>query len=75
MVTLPGIVRCRGCAKSANLGTTLKKIIKRAGLEPWPKLFQNLRATREIELTAKHGIATACEWIGNTIAVAQEHYL
>ena len=24
--------------------------IKRAGLTPWPKLFQNLRSTRETEL-------------------------
>ena len=28
----------------------LLKIIARAGLEPWAKLFQNLRATRETEL-------------------------
>ena len=27
-----------------NLRTTLQKIIRRAGLKPWPRLFQNLRA-------------------------------
>ena len=36
--------------QSVNLRTQLTKIIFRAGLEPWPKLFQNLRSTRETEL-------------------------
>ena len=29
----------------ANLRTQFKRIIKRAGFEPWPRLWQNLRAT------------------------------
>ncbi len=33
-----------------NLRTHLTRIIKRAGLEPWSKLFHNLRSTRETEL-------------------------
>ena len=36
----------------ANLLTTLAKIVTKAGLVPWPKLMQNLRATRETELLA-----------------------
>lgn len=36
----------------ANLLTTLAKIVTKAGLGPWPKLMQNLRATRETELLA-----------------------
>ena len=40
------ITRCRG--GGANLRTTLTKIIRRAGLEPWPKLFHNLRSTRAV---------------------------
>ena len=38
---------------NANLRTQLKRIIKRAGLEPWPRLFHNLRATRQTELAAR----------------------
>ncbi len=33
--------------RSENLRTTFHKIIKRAGLKPWPKPFQNLRSSRE----------------------------
>lgn len=35
---------------ASNLRTLFTKIIKRAGLKPWPKLFQNMRASRENEL-------------------------
>ena len=42
----------RGTACDSNIGTTFTKIIEKAGLVPWDKLFQNLRATRETELMA-----------------------
>ncbi|MGI9457483.1 MAG: tyrosine-type recombinase/integrase [Aeoliella sp.] len=37
-------------SSNSNLRTQLNRIVKRAGLKPWPKLFQNLRSTRETEL-------------------------
>ena len=48
----------------------------RAGLEPWPKLFQNLRSTRETELFRMTGgnVKAVFTWIGNSPAVAMEHY-
>jgi integrase len=58
-----------------NLRTTFEKIIKLASLKPWPKLFQNLRATRETELAEQYPIQVVCEWIGNSQAVAKRHYL
>jgi hypothetical protein len=59
---------------NANLRTQLGKIIKRAGVKQWPKLFQNLRSTRETELMQQYGIPAACEWIGNSPQVAMKHY-
>jgi hypothetical protein len=38
---------------NANLRTTFEKIVKRAGLTQWPRLFHNLRASRETELVEK----------------------
>ena len=58
-----------------NLRTMLLKIIARAGLEPWPKLFQNLRATRETELAEIYPMHVVCAWIGNSQPVAAKHYL
>src|ERR1051326_8665510 len=53
----------------------MAKIIRRAGLSPWPKLFQNLRASRETELAAVYPLHVVCAWIGNSTLVAQTHYL
>jgi len=60
---------------NANLRTQLNRIIKRAKLTPWPKLFQNLRATRETELLNEFNIKVVCEWIGNSQPVAMKHYI
>lgn len=38
------------------------------------RLWQNCRATRESELMDTEGIVRACKWIGNSPAVAMEHY-
>ena len=59
---------------SCNLRTQFEKIIRRAGLTPWPRLFHNMRASCETDLMARHPIHVACGWIGNTQAVALEHY-
>ena len=60
---------------SENLRTRLTSIIKKAGLEPWPKLFQNCRSTRETELAEQFPLHVVCQWIGNSEAVAAKHYL
>ena len=58
-----------------NLRTQMAKIIKRAGLVPWPKPWHNMRSTRQTELAEKYPIHVVCAWLGNSRAVAQEHYL
>ena len=60
---------------SANLRTQLQRIIRQAGLEPWPKPFQNLRSTRQTELAECFPMHAVCKWIGNSQPVASEHYL
>jgi len=60
---------------NANLRTQLNRIIRRAGLEPWPKLFQNLRSTRETELAETYPMHVVCAWLGNSQPVAAKHYL
>ena len=60
---------------ATNLRKVLESIIKKAGLSSWPKLFQNLRASRETELCQKHQLHVVAAWIGNTPTVAMGHYL
>ena len=59
---------------SQNLRTQFEKIIARAGLSPWPRLFHNLRASRETELMREYDLATVCKWIGNSPEIAARHY-
>ena len=61
--------------RNVNLRTQLHKIIRRAGLKPWPKAFQNLRSTRQTELAERWPAHVVCAWMGNSAKVAQEHYL
>jgi len=62
--------------QTQNLGTQLGRIIRKAGLEVWPKLWQNLRSTRETELLDEgYPIQVVCKWIGNSQPVAMRHYL
>ncbi|MGA2033921.1 MAG: site-specific integrase [Thermoguttaceae bacterium] len=58
-----------------NLRSRLLDIIWSAGLKEWPKLFQNLRSTRETELAERFPTHVVCEWLGNSEAVAAKHYL
>ena len=58
-----------------NLGTMMRKIIRRAGVEPWPKPFQNCRASRQTDLEQQYPTYVVCAWLGNTPAIARKHYL
>ncbi len=57
-----------------NLRTQLQKIIARAGLTPWPKLWQNLRASRATELANEFPAHIAAAWMGHSTLIANKHY-
>jgi integrase len=73
----PGAVYC--CPQYENANQMYRKVIlqavERAGLTPWPKLFQNCRSSRETELAEEYPVHVVCEWIGNSPRVAAKHYL
>jgi integrase len=60
---------------NSNLRTQLQRIIAKAGLTAWPKLFQNLRSTRQTELAEKFPAHVVCKWLGNSEIIARKHYL
>jgi integrase len=64
------IVRHRGAVRRQ-----MGRVVERAGLEPWPKIFQNLRSSRETELIEQFPIHVVCKWIGNSPTIAHRHYL
>lgn len=58
-----------------NVGTQFKRIIRRAGLEPWPRVWHNLRASAQTELSERFPLHVVCYWLGNTVTIASQHYL
>jgi integrase len=61
--------------RAKNLHKNALRVIARAKVDAWPKLFQNLRASRETELADRFPIHVVCKWAGNTEVVARRHYL
>jgi integrase len=64
----------RGWA-NANLRTQFLKILRRAGVAPWNRLFHSMRASRQTELEREFPLHVVCSWLGNTEAVARKSYL
>ena len=59
---------------AANLRTQFVRYIETAGLEPWPKPWQNLRVSRATELTDSFPSHVCAAWLGHSEAVADEFY-
>ena len=57
-----------------NLRTQFERIVRRAGLRPWPRLWQNCRSSRQTELCQDFPEHVVCAWMGNSKLVAREHY-
>ena len=51
------------------------RAVSRASVPTWPKLFVNMRASRETELMQEYPEHVVHAWIGNSKEVAADHYL
>jgi len=69
------LVAPKAAGGGLNLRTTFKKIVARAGCKPWPRLFQNLRASCEMDWVEKHPAHECAAWLGHSPAIAAAHYL
>jgi len=58
-----------------NLRTGLLRVLKKADIPAWTRLFQNLRASRETELMRQEPAHLVHAWVGNSEGVAEDHYL
>ena len=61
---------------NSNLDKPLRKIIEAAGLMPWPKLFQNMRASCETQwLKQGERADLVANWIGHSVTIQNRHYV
>ena len=61
--------------KNANLRTDITRLLRRAGVSGWPRLFHSMRASRKTELQREFPLHVVCSWLGNSPHVAQQSYL
>lgn len=64
-----------GNALTTNWRTQFERIIQKAGVKQWPQLFHALRASCKTDLANRFPEHVVCTWLGNSKAVAREHYL
>ncbi len=60
---------------SSGLCTRLDRIVEKAGFEPWPKTFPNLRSSCRTDLEERFPNHVCNTWIGHSKEVADDHYL
>lgn len=61
---------------SRNPRTTAEKLLKKAGVEIWPRLFHNLRASAETDLLQMgYPLKSVCVWLGHSPEIAARHYI
>ena len=74
-----GSVHVRSIARpgveARNLRTQALRIVEAAGVEAWPRLFNNLRASRADELERTFPSHVVDKWIGNSAKIRRDHYL
>ena len=66
--------------KNSNLRTEMTRLLPRAGVSGWPRLFhfvtlQEGRTSRQTELQHEFPLHVICSWLGNSPRIAQQSYL
>jgi hypothetical protein len=65
----------RAAANTAMGWTEMTRLLRRAGVSGWPRLFHSMRASRQTELQREFPLHVVCSWLGNSPRIAQQSYL
>ena len=72
----PGDTRfIRRYGPGQTVSSQFARIVRRANLTPWEKLWHNMRASRQTEFEKVFPSHVVCGWPGNSQQVARKHYL
>lgn len=58
-----------------NLRTQFERIIGKAGVKPWPRLFHNMRASCATDWVERFPAHVVAGWLGHSPMIAAQHYL
>lgn len=62
-------------AKWRSVDYSYSAALTRAGVERYPRVFQNLRSSASIDIFREYGEIAENAWLGHSISVAKSHYL
>ncbi len=70
------IPRYRGDHHKRTIDSGFRRRIRKSGVNRWPKLFTNLRASAEMDLLDDgFALQTVAEWLGHSPTIAARHYV
>ena len=58
-----------------NLRTQFERIVAKASVTPWPRLFHNLRASCATDWVERFPAHVVAGWLGHSPMIAAQHYL
>ena len=53
----------------------MTRLLRRAGVSGWPRMFHTMRASRQTELQREFPLHVVYSWLGNSPRIAQQSYL
>jgi integrase len=62
-------------SQCGSIGVPARRLIESAGVRPWPRTFNALRASRATDWAKAHPAFVCHAWLGHTAVVAEQHYL
>lgn len=65
LITVPG---------QSNRERTVRRICKRAGVEPWKRTWQTVRASAEIDWASRFPQYAVSRWIGHSMLISERHF-
>lgn len=58
-----------------NLRTQFERIVAKASVKPWPRLFHNMRASCATDWVERFPAHVVAGWLGHSPMIAAQHYL
>jgi integrase len=60
---------------AVNLRQRFQRMLAKAGVKAWPKLFQNLRASFATDMVERFPTHTVASWCGHSVTIQQKAYM
>ena len=58
--------------RNANLRSEMTRLLHRAGVSGWPRLFHSMRTSRQTELQREFPLNVVCSWLGNSPRIVEQ---